>query len=131
MHVITVGYHYPLPLLHIAPCFSCHISLPLSSYRALVSIVFGTIIPTSFNIVFYTCSTGTCRDGADTTISPTQTNGWKLLNTTVLSLFRHISISMSGSTPEKLSNYIKYPAIVTYRKLQKPSSSLSNDQPQN
>ena len=25
-HVIIVGYHYLLPLLHTATCFSCHIS---------------------------------------------------------------------------------------------------------
>ena len=50
---------YPLPLLHTAPCFSCHISLPLSPYSTLVSIVFAVVIPTSFNAnPFYTCSNG-------------------------------------------------------------------------
>ena len=42
---------YPLPLLHTAPCFSCHISLPLSPYSTLVSIVFAVVIPTSFKIL--------------------------------------------------------------------------------
>ena len=39
MHVVIVGCHYPLPLLHTAPCFSCHISLSLSPYSTLVYIL--------------------------------------------------------------------------------------------
>ena len=31
---MIVGCHYPLPLLHTAPCFSCRIFLPLSALSA-------------------------------------------------------------------------------------------------
>ena len=50
MHVVIVACNYPLPaymllLLHaLIPCVAAY-------YTALVSLLFGTVIPTSFNIL--------------------------------------------------------------------------------